>query len=317
MTNIEWTDKSWNPIVGCSKVSAGCVNCYAINQAYRNWQMAKNLEKQKQGRLAYYQYLTTKNNSNLKWTGIIYFVEEALKIPLRRRKPTRFFVNSMSDLFHESAQTEWIDKIFAIMALCPQHTFQILTKRADRMAEYFAKNPQERWVPLIWEFADSPCLGHLIEDLEQGKTLSNVWLGVSVENNAACDRIPYLIDTPAEIKFLSCEPLLEEIEFSWEEKQKEIYTGGGWVPDDRQLCGNYLSDIDWVIVGGESGSRSRPCQISWIEKIVEQCLCFNVPVFVKQLGTNNNNNIKTKNRKGGDFDNFPEFLKIRQFPNKR
>ncbi len=139
MTNIEWTDNSWNPIVGCSKVSAGCSQCYAINQSYRNWAMAQSLPAEKRGRLAYYDCLTEKNeNGGINWTGVVRFVEEALDVPLKRKKPTQYFVNSMFDPFHESVLDEWIDKIFAVMSLCQQHTFQILTKRPERMVEYFS-----------------------------------------------------------------------------------------------------------------------------------------------------------------------------------
>jgi protein gp37 len=115
MTEISWTDKTWNPLVGCSKTSTGCKNCYAVQQAYRNEAIGKTMENP--GRLAYYEGLTEKRGNRIEWTGTVNFVPEALEIPLKRKKPTKWFVNSMSDLFHESVPDEWIDKIFAVMAL--------------------------------------------------------------------------------------------------------------------------------------------------------------------------------------------------------
>jgi protein gp37 len=129
---IEWTEQTWNPIVGCSVVSPGCTNCYAMR-------MAARLERMGQKR---YRGLTKPSKAGPVWTGQMRLVEEALTLPLRRRKPTTWFVNSMSDLFHESVPDEWIDRVFAVMALCPQHTFQVLTKRADRMRAYLSQFEQ-------------------------------------------------------------------------------------------------------------------------------------------------------------------------------
>lgn len=133
-TGIQWTDETWNPTVGCSKISEGCQNCYAIGQAYRNTAMGQKFANP--GRLAYYEGLTEKKGDRAEWTGTVNFVPEALEIPLKWKKPRRIFVNSMSDLFHGGIEDHELDQIFAVMALTPQHTYQVLTKRPDRMAEY-------------------------------------------------------------------------------------------------------------------------------------------------------------------------------------
>lgn len=267
MSEIEWTDKTWNPIVGCSKISEGCRNCYAINQAYRNASMGTS------GRLAYYEGLTEKKTDRIEWTGAVRFVPEALEIPLKRKKPTIWFVNSMSDLFHESVTDYQLNQIFSVMELTPQHTYQILTKRADRMLQY--------------------C------NIERANPLKNVWLGVTVENQkTADDRIPLLLKMPAAVRFLSCEPLLEEV---------DLKIG-------RPLFfGDYPKRfIDWVIVGGESGQNARECKVEWIRSIVYQCKESGVPVFVKQLGSKSNHPCLGK---GAILSEFPKSLQIREFPN--
>ncbi|HET8686195.1 MAG TPA: DUF5131 family protein, partial [Methanosarcina sp.] len=233
MSNIEWTNESWNPILGCSKISAGCRNCYAINQAFRNWKMAEGLPENKRGRLAYYEGLTKGFDD---WTGKLVFVPEALEIPLKRKKPQTYFVNSMSDMFHKNVEDEWLDQIFAVMALTPQHTYQILTKRPERMEEYLS-DPEtiERIEEAGYEFS------HNMDNLNNWP-LPNVWLGVSVENQKAADeRISLLLDTPAAIRFLSCEPLLEFVDLS------------RWLPIDLEESGwNRLEPLiepltfDWV-----------------------------------------------------------------------
>lgn len=209
---------------------------------------------------------------------------------------------------------EWIDMGFGIMAMCPQHTFQIITKRDARMQEYL-NQPRlvllEKWYKAIsrqyglqWELDDSKSniIRRRIESTFDGINptipLSNVWMGVSVENQKAADSaIPTLINTKAAVRFLSCEPLLEKT---------DITPYLGW----RDEQGKPL--INWVIVGGESGLRARPCNFEWIEDIVNQCHKYNVPVFVKQLGRNSN--WKTKHPQGGDINEFPKQLKVREFP---
>jgi len=292
-TKIEWTNKSWNPIVGCSKISAGCKNCYAAEAA-----SSPRLQQ-------FSQYQSVKD-----WDGTIEFVESQLNKPLTWRSPQKIFVCSMSDLFHENVEEEWLDRIFAIMALCSRHTFQILTKRPERMKEYFEHESRLTRISYqIYEIQrkEREWSGKQI-NFQHPLTfpLPNVWLGTSVENQkAADDRIPLLLRTPAAVRFLSCEPLLEKV----------------------FLKPEWLGKLNWLIVGGESGTGARQCHLDWLRSIVTQCQTANVAVFVKQLGSkpidcnnyiidvaNNNFSLKLKDRKGGDISEFPEDLQIREFP---
>ena len=212
-SKIEWTEQTWNPTVGCTKISPGCKNCYAE-------MMARRL--QAMGVLGY------ENGFRLT------LLPERLSEPLERRKPTVYFVNSMSDLFHEKVPFEYIHRVFDVMKRSPQHTFQVLTKRAERMAEF--------------------CNGVTVP--------SNVWLGVSVENRKyGLPRIPVLRGIDASIRFLSIEPLLEDL-------------------GDFDLTG-----IHWVIVGGESGRKARPMRPEWVTPIKQQCVAAHVAFFFKQWGT--------------------------------
>ena len=269
MTSIEWTDKTWNPFVGCSKVSEGCRNCYAINQAYRNNAMATQMPNP--GRMRYYEGLTHKTGSRVDWTGLVRFVPEALEIPLRWKKPRRIFVNSMSDLFHESIPYKQIDQTFSVISITPQHTYQILTKRPERMAAYFRSR--------------------------EGAPLQNVFLGCTIENQkAADDRAQHLykLHQVGWRTFYSVEPLLEAVELNLRQQS-----------------------VDWVIVGGESGSGARSCDINWIISIIKQCQSSRVPVFVKQLGSHPINlgcQLQLRDRKGGDMQEWPIELRIREFP---
>lgn len=212
-TTIEWTEETWNPVTGCSKVSAGCVNCYAETMARR---------LQAMGAQGY------DNGFGLT------LLPERLEQPLRKKKPTRFFVNSMSDLFHEDVPDEFIDDVFAVMRQTPQHTYQILTKRAYRLPLYCGS-----------------------------KTLpENIWLGVTVEDReSGIPRIDYLREVNAAIRFLSVEPLLQDL---------------GKID---------LSGIHWVIVGGESGPNARPMHQGWVLSIKEQCEKYGCAFFFKQWGT--------------------------------
>src|SRR5581483_3703572 len=224
-TAIEWTDSTWNPIRGCSRVSEGCRNCYAEKVAYRF-----------SGPGQPYEGLVRINASGERkpeWNGQVQFVEKHLLDPLKwKGKPLfskslgkrvgyasglRIFVNSMSDLFHENVPDEWIDRIFAVMALCPQHIFQVLTKRPQRMLEYLSSLDFEQdrhpWGKAATSLGVSPCAESMIEDA--AFPLPNVWLGVSVEDQKAADeRIPLLLQTPAAVRFISAEPLLGQVDLS-------------------------------------------------------------------------------------------------------
>jgi len=211
-SKIEWTEQTWNPSVGCDKVSAGCKNCYAETMAIR------------------LKAMRTKGYENgFQFT----LMPDRLEQPLKIKQPTKFFVNSMSDLFHEKMPFAFLDMIFDVIEQTPQHTYQILTKREKIMAEYFA-----------------------------GKVLpKNVWLGVTVEDRDTKQRIDYLRNINAAIRFISMEPLLEDV---------------------GKLN---LENIHWVIVGGESGVRARPMQQDWVLNIRKQCDKQDVAFFFKQWGT--------------------------------
>ncbi len=247
-TGIEWTDATWNPIIGCSRVSEGCRNCYAETIAGRFGR----------GKPTVYSGLTKIVNGHSVWTGEIKETRQLLQ-PLSWKKPKRIFVNSMSDLFHENLSDDKIDSIFAVMALCGQHRFQILTKRPERMLDYMWSRSKSAnyWKKAVPE-------GYTLEDFAGIKMLPfplpNVWLGVSVELEKHKDRIDRLRDTPAVMRFLSLEPLLGDI---------------------GKLD---LRGIGWVIVGGESGPNARPMQPEWARSLRDQCAAANVPFFFKQWG---------------------------------
>ena len=225
-TKIEWTDKTWNPITGCTKKSMGCAHCYAEVMARRL--KAMGLEKYSNG-------------------FDLTLHEEDLDEPLQWEKPHNIFVCSMSDIFHENVPFEFVDQIMDTICKSPQHRYQILTKRAERMAEYFNARP----IP------------------------QNVWLGVTVECKATKKRIDYLRELNASIKFLSCEPLVEDL---------------GEID---------LKDIDWIIVGGESGPKARPMQLGWVVNIKRQVEQHGAAFFFKQWGTWGSDGIKRNKHANG------------------
>jgi len=238
-SKIEWTEATWNPMTGCTKVSAGCKNCYAET-------MAKRL--QAMGTRGY------ENGFNFS------IMPERLKYPYTIKKPTRFFVNSMSDLFHEEASFEYIDQIFQVMEETPQHQYQILTKREGRLEEYFRTR----------------------------KAPKNVWLGVTVENKKSRNRIDVLRNIETGIRFLSLEPLLEEL---------------------GKLD---LTNIDWAIVGGESGAKARPMDPEWAINIKKQCDEQSVSFFFKQWGTWGADGVRRSKKNNGrllqgkEWNEYPE-----------
>ena len=225
-TSIEWTDKTWNPVTGCTKISKGCEHCYAAVMARR----LKGMGKPKYA-----------NGFN------VTIHEDALIEPTLWKSPCVIFVCSMSDLFHQDVPFEFIDKVMDVIRETPHHNYQILTKRAERMEEYF----YNRKVP------------------------KNAWLGVTVENQKAKYRIKYLTRIKAQIHFLSCEPLLENLE--------ELE----------------LENIQWIIVGGESGSQARPMKEEWVLNIRKQALNNEIPFFFKQWGTWGSDGIKRNKKVNG------------------
>jgi protein gp37 len=292
MSAIEWCDATWNPTTGCTKVSPACANCF--------------IERQTPMRVAGRKFV--------KGDIPIEFHENRLDVPLRRRKPTTYFVNSMSDLFHADVPDAFIDRVFAVMALARRHTFQVLTKRSDRMHRYVSALKWERLIeccnqagdggehrPGFYNLSSIDALSRKARFVNGEKSafwplskppLPNVWLGVSVENQHFADeRIPLLLQTPAAVRFLSCEPLLGPINIqkpcsrfcsncrgAMEVQHSD--EGGIWTgcPCER------VAGLHWVIAGGESGPRRRETDIAWARGLRDQCAAAGVPFFWKQNG---------------------------------
>ena len=265
-TAIEWCDATWNPVVGCSIVSKGCTNCYAMKMAARLEAMGQPI----------YRGMTAPSKTGPVWTGAVRLNPAVLAKPLSWRRPRRIFVNSMSDLFHESLPDEAIDRVFAVMALCPQHTFQVLTKRPERMRAYMRARDGMGDAALCRAINAIPAaLGNRHGALEM--PLPNVWLGVSVEDQAAADaRIPILLDTPAARRFISAEPLLGPVDLAATVRRCTL--AGTIVPDGK------THPLGWVIAGGESGPGARPMHPDWARGLRDQCADAGVPFFFKQWG---------------------------------
>ena len=274
-THIEWTDATWNPITGCSVVSPGCTNCYAMRLAGTR---LKHLPSR--------AGLTVDSKVGPVWNGQVRLNEEWLDQPLRWKRPRRIFVCAHGDLFAENVPDEWIDKVFAVMALAPQHTFQVLTKRAARMRAWFADDAARR--KGVRREYDSGLFPH--GALPQWP-LPNVWLGVSAEDQIRADeRVPELLATPAAIRFVSAEPLLGPIDF------EALCTGWYFidalrgqkyhdVPEPYVSASEACAKLDWIIVGGESGPGARPMHPDWVRSIREQCAGAGTAFFFKQWGT--------------------------------
>lgn len=304
-TKIEWTDATWNVVNGCTVHSPGCTNCYAMKQAHRF--------PPRQG-------LTLKTNGGMVWTGEVRFNEAVLTQPLRWKRRRRIFVCAHGDLFHESVPDAWIDRVFAVMALCPQHQFQVLTKRSARMREYLRNTgdmgichgtPRRVWQAMYGE-AKSPASAEVLDSWYGGPTraqwpLPNVWLGVSVEDQARADeRVPDLLATPAAVRWLSCEPLLGPIKLPRVDFHCDLCGGTGmlarWPKGKCHHCngrgdipsistdpkfGTPLTPmrcIDWIVVGGESGPKARPMHPDWARSLRDQCEAAGVPFLFKQWG---------------------------------
>lgn len=289
-TGIEWTDSTWNPNRGCRRISPGCLNCYAEVIAGRFC-----------GQGQAYEGFAERTQNGARWTGRVELLADALDAPLRWREGRRVFVNSTSDTFHEELTDHDIERVFAVMALAPRHTFQVLTKRADRMARWFNEPlpletrelqvmraaehlGQRLWgepgAPFVFDSRGSDAHLYWPTSKPTGKALANrrkwpgwplpnVWVGVSVEDQARADeRIPHLLSVPARVRFLSCEPLLGPLTIK----------GHLMAGPDPGACGS------WVIAGGESGFNARPMHPSWVRSLREQCARAGVPFFFKQWG---------------------------------
>ncbi len=335
MNKIQWTDRTWNPVRGCSRVSEGCRNCYAERIAARFSGPGQAFEG-----FATDQSIipgSRRGGVDGRWTGKVALVPEKLDEPLHWRKPARVFVNSMSDLFHEKLDDEDIDLVFAAMAQAPWHTFQILTKRPKRMLAYFTTRDSH--------LAMTRCFRNFKKyDKPVGPwPLPNVWLGVSVEDQATADeRIPLLLQTPAAVRFVSYEPALGSVDFTAHLPTpcfcgdfKRNHAGGYGacgMPDDLshgfEECKTYRprhDGIDWVIYGGESGPGARPNDVAWARATRDACKSAGVAFFCKQLGarpwTTDADDIRATpepfvlpDRKGGDPEEWSHDLRVREFP---
>jgi protein gp37 len=277
-TKIEWADRTWNPIVGCSILSPGCKICYAMRMAARLAAMSVAHETANAGDpgpLAHYRDTTQPSRAGAEWTGKIGIAPQSTFLaPLRWTRPRRIFVNSMSDLFHDDVPDDIIDLVFAIMTLAPQHTFKVLTKRSRRMRDYMRTEHRKRMIAekvmqvsnmLAREagsFKARVKLDHFSACFAGNAPPPNVWLGVSTEDQTRYDeRKPDLDETPAAVRFISAEPLLGPID-----------------------GGPGIASLDWVIVGGESGKGARPMLPDWARDLRDECAAAGVPFHFKQYG---------------------------------
>lgn len=307
-SKIEWTDATWNPITGCTLVSDGCRHCYAATLAATRLKHHPSREGLARINAA----------GEAKFTGEVRFNEQWLDQPLRWRKPRMIFVCAHGDLFHESVPDEWIDRVFAVMALSPRHTFQVLTKRPERAQSYLARLTERGPADTLAAVAGAdhgeeadPWVANFINgwsrpvELQDDNPadgtvprwpLPNVWLGVSIEDQATADaRIPHLLATPAAVRFVSAEPTLGPLDLTAitaERGSLRPYRAN--VDALRGACQSHdhrsddwfrlASHLDWIIVGGESGPHARPMHPDWARSLRDQCQAAGVAFFFKQWG---------------------------------
>lgn len=272
-SKIEWTDATWNPVAGCERVSPGCANCYAVPLVYR---MGFNPNAKIQA--ANVGLVEKQENGKLNWTGEIRTLPDRLAIPLHWKEPRRVFVNSLSDLFHKDVPQEFIYQVSLIMLKAPQHTYQVLTKRPERMSNVWLTSLHCQW---LREGLRNDCL----TDANIRGMFSHVWLGTSVENQETADeRIPHLLRVPAVVRFLSMEPLLGPVNLDEVERVPGI--GPDDISEEYNALGPplYCDGIHWVIVGGESGANARPMHPDWARSLRNQCQAAGVAFHFKQWG---------------------------------
>jgi len=277
---IEWTEATWNPTTGCTKVSPGCAHCYAEALSLRHGWSKK-------------PWLPANEAEN------VILHPDRLEQPFSWRAPRRVFVDSMSDLFHEQIPFGFIDGVFRVMEIAERHTFQILTKRPNRMRDYIESRSM-----------------NAVPNRRSKPVLPNVWLGVTVENQHWADeRIPTLLSTPAAVRFVSAEPLLGALDLR---RYLKPFVGCPWDSDDdcsdcrhywgpREKCGaTYKAGgLDWLIIGGESGSHHRLFDLDWARQLLNQCKGTGCRPFVKQLGGF---------RPGNKLEDLPPDLRVREYP---
>ena len=299
-SNIEWTDATWNPVVGCTRVSAGCDHCYA--ETLHNQRHAAYLKTGAFGNIPQYHQPFE----------VVQTIPARLDIPIKWTKPRRIFVNSVSDLFHADVPDAFIAEVFATMALADHHIFQVLTKRPRRMQQLLNSEAFRSDVigyandRISRSQASSPRLFRRFQQPEDPIDpqcnempwpLPNVWLGTSVENQEAAYRIDYLVQTPAAVRFLSCEPLLGFLYLSdwlWSRPAGSTagpfydkfgnHRGGSGGFGGQAITSMRLNDLHWVIVGGESGKDHREMEPHWVRSLRDQCEDAGVPFFFKQWG---------------------------------
>jgi len=294
-TKIEWCDETWNPVTGCEKVSQGCKHCYAERQ-WPRFHGREWVDVPLKGQIAEtYSEIKTVNIQR-PFTHVMCHPER-LEQPLRWSRARRIFVNSISDLFHEAVPYDFIDHVFAVMAICPSHTFQILTKRPARMLEYLAADHRAAYV----EGRAKRIARERNASIPAGKTLRwplpHVWLGVSVEDQSTADeRIPLLLETPAAVRWVSAEPLLGPVDLTRivDGRQRRALRRNAIEakeanPAHAELVASLGPDypytrIDWVVVGGESGPKARPMHPDWAYSLQSQCESAGVPFNFKQWG---------------------------------
>jgi protein gp37 len=304
----------WNPSVGCTRVSDGCTNCYAFALHDKRYkanrdalQKALHLDRVPTEAIVAVARGASDARVIFPWPrqydlpfSRVQLLPERLDAPIRTRKPTCYFVDSMADLFHEDVPDDYIDRVFLTMAKARQHRFLVLTKRPERMRSYMDHFLND----LCYEESGCPVVASHV---------ANVWLGTSVEDQASADeRIPHLLGTPATVRFLSCEPLLGPVDLT------STHTGD---PHWSALRGSFMADlpgVDWVIVGGESGPRARPMDLAWARSLREQCHSAGVAFFMKQLGSRPV--VQTVpvasvfEAHGRDMGEWPEDLRVRDWP---
>ena len=343
-SNIAWTDSTWNPVSGCAKISSGCKHCYAEREWPRFYGREEVRITLTHGPMVDGRRITEVLGKR-PFTQVLCH-EERLGLPLRWKRGRKIFVNSMSDLFHEDVPDSFIDKVFAVMALTPQHTFQVLTKRPERMLQWFDPGVDNR----------GHAVGEAMGALTQGKDpglpdwpLPNVWIGVSVEDQEAADeRIPTLLKTPAAVRWVSSEPLLGPLDLEpWLDPERACERCDASCHDCPHSKAVYCDadchhgdpvhapcTLDWVVVGGESGPRARPMHSGWVCSILQQCREARTPVFVKQLGaaySDPENGVagrglrvhpdaqvlvsrRLQHRAGADPSEWSANLRVREFP---
>lgn len=329
-SGIQWTDATWNPTRGCRRVSPGCGGsskeggCYAERQAYRF-----------SGPGMPYEGLVKLGANGPRWTGETRIAVDLLDQPIRWRTPRRIFVDSMSDLFYEGFRDDQIDRVLAVMLLTPRHTFQVLTKRAQRMREYLTDPTLYERVLRVADVIRAQHRGLSQVAISNPSTFPArwIWFGVSVEDQRRADeRIPELLRTPAAVRFLSVEPQLEALSIAdisvktargWSVLKPLV--GLTWEPTGKgtvTVFGPKGPRIDWVICGGESGPGARPFDLAWARSLRDQCKAADVAFFLKQLGEDPIDglagcSVPFRARKGDDPAEWTADLRVRQFPEVR